>query len=414
MSEGELAHLRGGGFDQFLVAVAERRAPQPGHALDIGLAVGVVDIDALAALDDERTGLAKSREIDVRMHQRFDVAGGEIAERRHSGPSLLYALSAAVISIALFCARIRRDRPRPRQRHFVRAGMERRDRDPAAARLRLRSLRRRVVRRSRLALRLRLGRRRYAHVPFANLVIVAALFEIEMDVLLVIAVGAGAEHGRKSRAGAGTDGFAPILVDMSTSVRPSSRPSASLKSRTSSASARPCSLTLRGVHVVAAAAVVGSEIVEPAQRRQVFQRRRDVLAHPIGDRLRHRAAQYRRRRHRDFAPIGQDDRVHLHGIVGAAIARPDQDGQRLEFRDLRQAHLAGRRLRRRRVRAACRFPETRHRPPAAARIPAAARRAAAAALARSWRRHGPAWPALAAARRRSAPSPPASRITARQ
>ena len=83
MREGELAHLRGGGLDQLFVAVAERGAPQPGHAFDIGLAVGVVDIDALAALDDERTGLAKPREIDVGVHQRFDVAGGEIAERRH-------------------------------------------------------------------------------------------------------------------------------------------------------------------------------------------------------------------------------------------------------------------------------------------------------------------------------------------
>ena len=70
------------GLDQLLVVVAERRAPQPGHAFDIGLAVGVVDVDALAALDHQRAGLAQRREIGVGMGQGLDVADGEIAERR--------------------------------------------------------------------------------------------------------------------------------------------------------------------------------------------------------------------------------------------------------------------------------------------------------------------------------------------
>src|SRR5579863_8328677 len=88
MGEGELAHLRSGRLDQFFVAVTKRSAPQPGHALDIGFAIGIVDIDALAALDNERAAVAKTREIDIGMHQRFDVAGGEIAERRHQRPLL--------------------------------------------------------------------------------------------------------------------------------------------------------------------------------------------------------------------------------------------------------------------------------------------------------------------------------------
>jgi hypothetical protein len=83
MRERELAHLRRGCFDEFLVAVAERGAPQPRHALDIGLAGGVVDEDPLSALDDERPGLAQSRQIDVRVHQGLNVAGSEIAQRRH-------------------------------------------------------------------------------------------------------------------------------------------------------------------------------------------------------------------------------------------------------------------------------------------------------------------------------------------
>src|SRR5271169_5881681 len=86
MSEGELAHLRRRGLDQFLVAVAERRAPQPRHTFDVRLTLGVVDIDALAALEDERPGVAKAGQIGVGMHQGLDVAGGEIAERRHENP----------------------------------------------------------------------------------------------------------------------------------------------------------------------------------------------------------------------------------------------------------------------------------------------------------------------------------------
>ena len=35
MRERELAHLRGGGLDQFLIVVAERRAPQARHAFEI-------------------------------------------------------------------------------------------------------------------------------------------------------------------------------------------------------------------------------------------------------------------------------------------------------------------------------------------------------------------------------------------
>ena len=99
MREGQLAHLRRRGLDQLLVAVAERGAPQPGHAFDVGLAVGVVDEDALPALDDERPGLAEAREIDVGVHQRFDVAGGEIAERGHENPLAVALTWCATASV---------------------------------------------------------------------------------------------------------------------------------------------------------------------------------------------------------------------------------------------------------------------------------------------------------------------------
>src|SRR5216684_6559442 len=83
MREGELAHLRRRRLDQFFVAVAERRTPQPGHALDIGLAVAVVDENALAALEHERAALPNGGEIGIGMNEGLDIADGEIAERRH-------------------------------------------------------------------------------------------------------------------------------------------------------------------------------------------------------------------------------------------------------------------------------------------------------------------------------------------
>src|ERR1700722_16648032 len=89
MSERKLTHLRGRGLDQLLIAVTERRAPQPGHALDVRFAFGVVDVDALPALDDQRTAVAKAREVNIGMHQRFDVAGRKIAERSHTGPFMI-------------------------------------------------------------------------------------------------------------------------------------------------------------------------------------------------------------------------------------------------------------------------------------------------------------------------------------
>src|SRR5712691_11440265 len=100
MSKRELAHLLGRNFNKLFVAVAERRTPEPGHAFDIALALCVVDIDAARSLDDERPAVTKAGEIDIRMHQCFDVAGGKIAERRHG---ILVCVCVCCLS-ALFLA----------------------------------------------------------------------------------------------------------------------------------------------------------------------------------------------------------------------------------------------------------------------------------------------------------------------
>ncbi len=78
--EGQFEHLLIGCFGQFPIRIAERGAPQTGHALEIGLALGIVDPDTLAALQDEWSCVAKGRELGIGMDQGFDIAGGEIGQ----------------------------------------------------------------------------------------------------------------------------------------------------------------------------------------------------------------------------------------------------------------------------------------------------------------------------------------------
>ena len=103
----------------------------------------------------------------------------------------------------------------------------------------------------------------------------------------------------------------------------------------------------RAAHAVAAAAFVGAEIFDFAQRRaELHGGRRDVVADPLRHRRRHRAAQRRRRRNRDLAPLGQQHALHLHGIRSAALARRDQRPKRTEAGNLGQLQVAIRRRRR--------------------------------------------------------------------
>src|SRR5215469_9607637 len=83
MGKRKLPHLGGSRFDKFLITVTERCTPKPGHPFDIAFALGVIDVDALRPLDNERPAFAEAGEVDVGMHQRFNVAGGQVAERRH-------------------------------------------------------------------------------------------------------------------------------------------------------------------------------------------------------------------------------------------------------------------------------------------------------------------------------------------
>src|SRR5262245_3718119 len=93
VAERQLAHLRRRSLDQLLVVVAERGAPQPRHAFDIGFAFAVIDEHAAPALEHERPRVAQRCEIGIGVNERLDVADGEVAERGHGRASSLQLVS---------------------------------------------------------------------------------------------------------------------------------------------------------------------------------------------------------------------------------------------------------------------------------------------------------------------------------
>jgi len=82
---GQAAHLIQRGADQFVLVEPQRGAPQSRQSLDIGLAEGVINIDSLAALKDQRPGLPHCIKVGVGMNERCDVAGGDVGNRGEAG-----------------------------------------------------------------------------------------------------------------------------------------------------------------------------------------------------------------------------------------------------------------------------------------------------------------------------------------
>ncbi len=84
IGEGKLAHRLRRRLDNLFIAVAQRRAPQPGEPLDIALALVVIEIDAAALVEDQRPHLPVPRQIGVGMQHRLDVAVRHVAEGSHA------------------------------------------------------------------------------------------------------------------------------------------------------------------------------------------------------------------------------------------------------------------------------------------------------------------------------------------
>ena len=79
---GQGAQLLRRRLDQLFLAEAQPRAPQPRHALDIGLALGVVDEDALAALDHGRAHLAQLVQRRIGVEEGLHVPGLQVGQGR--------------------------------------------------------------------------------------------------------------------------------------------------------------------------------------------------------------------------------------------------------------------------------------------------------------------------------------------
>src|SRR6266702_5233565 len=135
-----------------------------------------------------------------------------------------------------------------------------------------------------------------------------------MDVVLVIAVGAGAEYRGKTPASALSRDFAKISRDMW--IGQFNDPAVGELQRMDVERIGLAMLAeLRADNIVAPAAIVGGIVVDTAQRRaERLHGRGDVIAHPVYDRLGHVAAQHRRRRDRDAAAVPQYDGLKAHHI----------------------------------------------------------------------------------------------------
>ncbi|ESX70026.1 hypothetical protein X759_22775 [Mesorhizobium sp. LSHC420B00] len=82
----QLRHLPYRRIDQPPLRKTDRDAPKPGHRLDIAVAGEVLDIDAVALLDDERPCLLMLAGVGVAMHVIAYVAGfGRIRSCVHDG-----------------------------------------------------------------------------------------------------------------------------------------------------------------------------------------------------------------------------------------------------------------------------------------------------------------------------------------
>ena len=171
----------------------------------------------------------------------------------------------------------------------------------------------------RLRFRLDLG---HAHVPLAHRAIARAAFhEIHVDVVLVIAVGTGAQHRREAGAHALLPALAEILRHMNVG-----RVDGLAVDQRDRAHVDRVALAVLAHHrpddVVAAAAVIGRVVSHRANARSEIEGRelRQVVAHPVGDRLGHVATEHGRRIDLDPAAVGEDDRLEPHQIAAAAVA----------------------------------------------------------------------------------------------
>ena len=160
-----------------------------------------------------------------------------------------------------------------------------------------------------------------ANVPLAHPVAAAALDQVHVHVVLVVAVGARTQHGGEARAGRLLQALANVLGDARAGQL--DELAVGELERAHVERIRLAMLgELRADHPVAPAAIVGRVVVDALElRAERTNGRRHVLAHPARDGLRETAAHDGGRRHGDPRLVGENDGLEPHHVLGAARLR---------------------------------------------------------------------------------------------
>ncbi|OKO85227.1 hypothetical protein AC629_19625 [Bradyrhizobium sp. NAS80.1] len=171
-------------------------------------------------------------------------------------------------------------------------------------------------------------RQRIPDVPLADPVVVAPLRQIEMDMVLVIPVRAGTEHGGEARADRMQHPLAHVAGHGA--VGQADRLPVGELDGPDVDGVGLAVLGQQGANnAVATAALEGIEIVEIADgRAEARGQRHHVLAHPVRDGGRHGAAKDRRRLDRHLALVRQHDGFEPHQILATAATGAADIGDR--------------------------------------------------------------------------------------
>ena len=149
-----------------------------------------------------------------------------------------------------------------------------------------------------------------------------------MDVVLVIPVRAGTEHGHESCA----DAVQHFLARLARNIAVGERERAAIGEFETADIERIGKPVLRqsgAFDAVAATALEGIEIVQFSETcAEVHGQRRHVAADPVRNRGRHRAAQNGGRLDRHLLIVGDHNGLKPHQIVTTACARPLDCGNR--------------------------------------------------------------------------------------
>jgi hypothetical protein len=167
-----------------------------------------------------------------------------------------------------------------------------------------------------------------ARRPDGPAVAAGALGEVHMDMILMVPVGAGAEHGGEPGASVLAQAFAKVLGDVGIGQL-HHRAVCELERADIDGVGLAMLGKFRADDAIAAAALIRVEVIDALEcASEGAHGGRQVLAHPLHDHLGKRAANDRRRRHPHARLVGEPHRLEPHRILHAALAGPGQRRQR--------------------------------------------------------------------------------------